>query len=362
MSSDMNANQHTQSQGAIARQGSSYRQGLVLGLTMAEVMLLIVFALLLTLGSALISKRDQVAKLSAIEALLRENGDLLNVSATELRLIAKLKLRYPRLSNDDVEKIIIKAEAPEPSLVLTAEEESFIKSARQSISAFKSKEIDDFWDNLKSTTQKAKAISQQLALAASLSDIVELPLTQKEIVELLKIGAEAKSKGDHNWPPIIRLSEADGYYFKTGSAELSEGFSKKLQTDIIPTLIRYVKEYKVDVIEVIGHTDEQAIAPRASNFDVTLVDVAKGIKPVSTLIPGDNAGLGLARAVAVVRAFLTNREIQKFQVLPLSGAQLIDVNEHLTSGGKTNVKERRRIEIRLRRTQPIQAKASEQAR
>lgn len=358
----MSANQHSQSQGTIARQGSSYRQGLVLGLTMAEVMLLIVFALLLTLGSALISKRDQVAKFSAIEALLKENGDLSNLSATELRLLAKLKLSFPRLTNDDVERIIIKAEAPELSLVPTAKEESFLKSARQSTSTFKSKEIDDFWDNLKSAAENPKAVSQQLALAASLNDMVELPPTKKEIAELLKIGADLKSKGEHNWPPIIRLSEADGYYFKTGSAELSEGFSKKLRTDIIPTLIQYVKEYKVDVIEVIGHTDEQAIAPRASNFDLTLVDVAKGMKPVSTLIPGDNAGLGLARAVSVVRAFLTNKDIQKLQVLPLSGAQLIDVNEHLTTGGKTNVKERRRIEIRLRRTQPIQTKTSEDAR
>lgn len=358
----MSASQPTNSQSAIARQGSSYRQGLVLGLTMAEVMLLIVFALLLTLGAALISERKQVAKLSEIEARLKENGDLLNYSAAELRLLAKLKLKLPRLSNDEVDGIVSKATAPEPSLIPTTDEENFLKSARESLAALKNKEIDDFWQSLKAATQNAKAMSRQLAVATSLNEIADLPSTQQEIVELLKIGAEVKAKGEHNWPPIIRLSEADGYYFKTGSAELGEGFSRKLQTDIIPTLIRYVKEYKVDVIEVIGHTDEQAIAPRASNFDVTLVDVAKGVKPVSTLVAADNAGLGLARAVAVVRAFLTNKEIQKYQVLPLSGAQLIDVNEHLTTGGKTNVKERRRIEIRLRRTQPIVAKPLSQAR
>ena len=41
----------------IGRQTSSYRQGLVLGLTMAEIMLLLVFTLLIAVGVALSSER-----------------------------------------------------------------------------------------------------------------------------------------------------------------------------------------------------------------------------------------------------------------------------------------------------------------
>src|ERR1700757_3268310 len=39
--------------GRIARQGTSYRQGLVLGLTMAEIMLLLIFCLLIAMATFL---------------------------------------------------------------------------------------------------------------------------------------------------------------------------------------------------------------------------------------------------------------------------------------------------------------------
>ena len=53
----------------IGRQTASYRQGLVLGLTMAEIMLLLVFCLLIAVGVALASQR---AKLDDAMARLRQ--------------------------------------------------------------------------------------------------------------------------------------------------------------------------------------------------------------------------------------------------------------------------------------------------
>ena len=38
----------------------------------------------------------------------------------------------------------------------------------------------------------------------------------------------AQGAGGHQWPPIIRMSEADGYFFKSGSAELSPTFQEAL--------------------------------------------------------------------------------------------------------------------------------------
>src|SRR5438552_3960671 len=65
------------SAGDVGRQNAQYRKGLVLGLTVAEVMLLILFALLLALA-VLIAKRDSsIAKLAAqlVEAAhLRETA------------------------------------------------------------------------------------------------------------------------------------------------------------------------------------------------------------------------------------------------------------------------------------------------
>ena len=43
--------------GTVGRQTASYRQGLVLGLTMAELMLLLVFCLLIALGVSLAAER-----------------------------------------------------------------------------------------------------------------------------------------------------------------------------------------------------------------------------------------------------------------------------------------------------------------
>src|SRR5271167_1380260 len=56
----------------IGRQTASYRQGLVLGLTMAEIMLLLVFCLLIAAGASLAAertKREEIARrLKSVEA------------------------------------------------------------------------------------------------------------------------------------------------------------------------------------------------------------------------------------------------------------------------------------------------------
>jgi hypothetical protein len=70
---------------------------------------------------------------------------------------------------------------------------------------------------------------------------------------------------------------------------------------------------------------------------------------VSNLISADNAGLGLARATAVVRVLGSDERLKGYTLLPLSGGQLIGVDDRLTSGGGGDEPERRRIEIRLRR-------------
>src|SRR5688500_7746093 len=65
-------------------------------------------------------------------------------------------------------------------------------------------------------------------------------------------------------PPIITLDEASGYTFDSGSVSLSSSFAQTLQQEIIPKLDSILKEYKVDVIEVIGHTYGQTVGLRES--------------------------------------------------------------------------------------------------
>jgi hypothetical protein len=158
----------------------------------------------------------------------------------------------------------------------------------------------------------------------------------------------------HTWPPIIRLREADGYSFSVGSAELKNEFEKLIVTKVIPQIVEISRQFEVDVIEVVGHTDEQTIAPRPSNLDKELLPVLRGEKEIKTLIPADNVGLGLTRAIAIVEVLRRDRSLISYRILPLSGAQLIQTDESLSSGSaKANVPERRRIEIRLRKSNQL---------
>jgi len=168
-------------------------------------------------------------------------------------------------------------------------------------------------------------------------------------LEKARAGKKEPERG-HKWPPIINLSEADGYYFDVGSAELSEEFKTALVDKVAPKILQIAAEYPdVDVIEVIGHTDEQTIRRRFSNLDGTLIDALK-TGNVASLVSADNAGLGISRAVAVVTRLLQDSRLRtRFsRILPMSGAQLIQVDETLSQGSAGDVRERRRIEIRLR--------------
>jgi hypothetical protein len=159
--------------------------------------------------------------------------------------------------------------------------------------------------------------------------------------------------------PIISLSETDGYSFKTGSAELSPKLYDALLNKTPGEILEYIKKYDVDVIEVVGHTDEQPISVRPSNLDRGLLSVLKNTTGVASLIPADNAGLGLARAVSVVSVLRQNHAQAKYKLIPLSGAQLVNTDETLAVlGVPGDDPQRRRIEIRLRKSVPRDATAS----
>jgi outer membrane protein OmpA-like peptidoglycan-associated protein len=160
----------------------------------------------------------------------------------------------------------------------------------------------------------------------------------------------------HQWPPIITLSEAGGYSFRSGSAELSPIFHDTLVKKTPGDILEYIKKYDVDVIEVVGHTDEQPIGIRQSNLDRDLLSVLKNTAGVASLIPADNAGLGLARAVSVVSVLRQSPLMAGYKLIPLSGAQLVNTDETLAIlGTPGDIPLRRRIEIRLRKSVPREA-------
>ena len=74
----------------VGRQTASYRQGLVLGLTMAELMLLLVFCLLIALGVALATERakrdDAIQRLKNAELAAASQQALLDPIKRNTRL------------------------------------------------------------------------------------------------------------------------------------------------------------------------------------------------------------------------------------------------------------------------------------
>jgi flagellar motor protein MotB len=314
----------------VARDSQSYRQGLVLGLTLAEVMLLLVFVLLIAMAAIWKFERGERLKLQA--PLDSSTSDATRQLVRQV--IDSLKDTRPEDANRVVDAIkqINNGKELEP---LDKAEKQFITESHNQFGQQPARKIDDNWKALTRALQYSD-LQKRLDVADS---VMHSPAPLK--------------KGAHDWPPIIKLKDTEGYTFAKGSAEFSEKFLQKLYSDGVPQILGAEKDFDVDIIEVIGHTDEQAIVQRYSNLDNHLLEVTKGTGAINTLLPADNAGLGLARAVSVARALAADSRLSKFKfrILPLSGGQLIDTNDTIAQGTGGDVKERRRIEIRLRRSQ-----------
>lgn len=349
--------------GQVERQSSSYRQGLVLGLTMAEIMLLLVFCLLLATSVTLLYERDRRI---AAETLIPDkdrvpNGEAQRIlrNAEAFRILTEKLKEHPPFN----ELLGENQSSGQPQIDeawrrLVEGIDTTRELSRAGIDAATAKRDAELFaeaERIKKEGLDLKNLREEKKFAQTLMKLIEenkIPAkTPEQIVELAKRGMNAGPMNEgHKWPPIISLSEAGGYYFEKGSAELSGEFKVALISKVVPRILLIASQYPdVNIIEVVGHTDEQHIRPRRSNMDEAILDSLKS-GDVAPLIPADNAGLGLARAVAVVTRLLEDKRLGRFsRILPLSGAQLIQVDETLTRGAEGDVRERRRIEIRLRK-------------
>ncbi|HLG13308.1 MAG TPA: hypothetical protein VJH03_02135 [Blastocatellia bacterium] len=152
-------------------------------------------------------------------------------------------------------------------------------------------------------------------------------------------------------PPIITLNEASGYTFDSGSPSLSGSFEQAIEKEIIPKLNNILKDYNVDVIEVIGHTDGQTVSTKRSNLDSDLEAVALEKKSVESMIFGSNVDLGLLRAIAVAQYIKkkANGRLDNVRYRFYSAAQLIPPTATLQFVSREPDSTRRRIELRFTR-------------
>jgi flagellar motor protein MotB len=343
----------------IGRQTASYRQGLVLGLTMAEIMLLLVFCLLIAVGVSLSTERakrdDALQRLKQVETAAAANEAAITTIRKNNRLAELL---------DRSAKLVSQREIDDFWRKLVESNDAVTKMERQGVPLAALQEETDFAAKLRQLIGEGidpDKVARGVALATAIDALVAErklgELTPQEIAALLDKGLAAKPadvsdpKKGHTWPPIINLSEAGGYYFATGSAELTPNFATELRTVVVDRLLEIADSYDVDVIEVIGHTDEQAVNGRVSNLDRALASVTGGTSGAGVLQWADNAGLGLARALSVVERLSADSRLRNFRILPLSAAQLIGTDGRITRwDSHGDVRERRRIEIRMRKS------------
>jgi outer membrane protein OmpA-like peptidoglycan-associated protein len=322
---------------------------MVLGLTMAETMLLLVFCLLIAAASIVFRKgvalNEAVKANAALTDSLREAQSQIEVMQTHLPggVITNewqhLVRDYPAIEKLQKAGVPLKEAGDATDIVAEA-----MKAHRQGLTA---------GDVTRSITLREAVRKEFQSTPGGLPTDEQITSLIREGLQIQTATAKDGGKGKHDWPPIITISDAEGNYFATGSAVLSDAFRAALKVKV-DELLRNIEAYPdVNVIEIIGYTDERPLGGQLSNLDAKLVPVLRGKESVAQLKSIDNAGLGLARAVSVTQLLLADERLARFKgsILPYSGAQLVNVNDTLALGGTGgDVKERRRIEIRLRQS------------
>lgn len=193
--------------------------------------------------------------------------------------------------------------------------------------------------------QSIKSIDDYRNQVAELTELVN-----KKNATIKNFESEVKQRP--RFPPQITIT-ANQHDFPSGSAELTPDLAKYISNDLVNQIDNNVKDYDINTVVVIGHTDGQALSNRSSNIDNRLKKVSIDKLPIDKLNPGSNAELGLMRALAVVKKL---QEIQKQGKLlqgldpkrgyrVYSAAQLMLNNGEFASPDPKPDAQRRRIEI-----------------
>jgi outer membrane protein OmpA-like peptidoglycan-associated protein len=342
--------------GTIGRQTASYRQGLVLGLTMAELMLLLVFCLLIAVGVALAAERAKLSeamqRLKSAETTAAANAAMVDTIRRNGRLAELLdQAAQPAAGESNIDEFWRKL-VESNEIVDKMERRGVTRAALREEGAYfaRAQELRQTGVDLAKAVRGA-AVMAALPREAAARSPEEISALVAQGMAAARANAGERGNGAHDWPPIITLSEADGYFFATRSAQLRPDFETKLRTAVVDRLLDIAAAFPVDVIEVIGHTDERAVTGGLSNLDRELPAAMAGASGVEMLQPADNAGLGLARALAVVKVLSADARLRAFRILPLSAAQLIGTDGRLTRWDEQgDVQRLRRIEIRMRKS------------
>ena len=365
---------------SITNDSESYRRGVIFGLTMAEVLLLLVFCILLFLAitndklKAKISEIDLLnsklqAEIATNQSLADKNFDLsqqLGILADKISTLPAKKTITQFSEKMFETAVVLEALKPEkaseilyalnnnPTLFQDIQLSTIDEWAELTTEAQYSVTKEEFTALSQLNSQEKSNLFANVAVASQITpkELENIILRSESLGALPKNVEKLSSKGGNNWPPIISLSEAKDYSFGVGSSNLTPKFKQALRGSISDQIYEILKEYNADVIEVIGHTDPQPMNKnRTTNLDDFSVQFFKSDKTIN-LNATDNAGLGYARALSVTKELMKVPALSGYSILPYSAGQMITPDEKLQNGSKSyDSSQLRRIEIRVRRKQ-----------
>ena len=91
-------------------------------------------------------------------------------------------------------------------------------------------------------------------------------LSNSLLILLITIVITALARASNEKPPLLRLTEQESFRFPTGSYTLSPGFRAALDRRL-PEIRDTINRYRIDSVEVIGHTDN--VGGAAYNQDLS---------------------------------------------------------------------------------------------
>jgi flagellar motor protein MotB len=174
-------------------------------------------------------------------------------------------------------------------------------------------------------------------------------LSNSLLILLVTVVVATLARASNDRPPLVRLTERESFRFPTGSYSLSPQFKNALDRRL-PEVKETIKRYRIDTIEVIGHTDGQP-SPGMSNLDL-LLPKATGSTSLNGYQSGSNADLGLLRALSVanyLRLKLDAGVTGGLLIRPYSASSLINVDGRFAPADAQERADRRRIELRFTR-------------
>src|SRR5665213_625358 len=191
--------------GEIVQQRSSYRQGLVLGLTMAEIMLLLVFCLLIAMASFLKTEQTKLAdvkqQLLQQQAQNERDNDVVAALHQNATLVEKLQSLSGSTDPKAIDQYWRELVDSRTAMAELGKDGVSIKELRDRIA-----DIDALRANGIDVDKALHDADLVGAIDRAMTKPGQPPLSTLAVLDAIQRGMNGPDPNGHQWPPIISLS------------------------------------------------------------------------------------------------------------------------------------------------------------